>query len=40
LKAKSIEIAKKLLDVLDSETISKKTGLSIDEIETFRRDKC
>ena len=31
-KNKAIEIAKSLLDVLDIETISLKTGLSIDEI--------
>ncbi len=31
-KEKQIEIAKNLLDVLDIETISKKTGLSITEI--------
>ena len=31
-KEKQIEIAKNLLDVLDIETISKKTGLSIKEI--------
>ena len=31
-KSKAIEIAKSLLDVLDIETISLKTGLSIDEI--------
>ena len=30
---KAIEIAKSLLDVLDIETISIKTGLSIKEIE-------
>ena len=30
------EIAKNLLDVLDIETISIKTGLSIDEIENLR----
>jgi predicted transposase/invertase (TIGR01784 family) len=35
LKAK-IEIAKNLLDVLDNETISLKTGLTIDEIENLR----
>ena len=31
-KEKQTEIAKNLLDVLDIETISKKTGLSITEI--------
>lgn len=33
---KSLEIAKNLLDVLDKETISLKTGLSIEEIEKLR----
>jgi len=33
---KAIEIAKKLLDILDNETISLKTGLSIEEIEELR----
>jgi len=37
-KEKAIEIAKNLLDVLDNETISKKTGLSIDEIENLRKN--
>lgn len=31
-KKKAVEIAKNLLDVLDSETIAIKTGLTIDEI--------
>ena len=35
-KNKQIEIAKNLLDVLDIETISLKTGLSIEEIEKIR----
>ncbi len=35
-KKKIIEIAKSLLDVLDSETIALKTGLSIEEIEELR----
>jgi len=33
---KAIEIAKKLLDILDNETISLKTGLSIEEIQELR----
>ena len=33
-----IEIAKNLLDVLDNETISLKTGLSIDKIEELRKN--
>ena len=32
-KDKSIEIAKNLLEVLDIDTISKKTGLTKEEIE-------
>jgi len=35
-KKKAIEIAKNLLDVLDIETISKKTGLSVEEIKELR----
>lgn len=35
-KQKAIEIAKNLLDVLDVETISIKTGLSIEEIEKLK----
>jgi len=35
-KEKAIEIAKNLLDVLDSKTISEKTGLSIEEIEKLK----
>ena len=35
-KETQIEIAKNLLDVLDSETISKRTGLSIEEIEKLK----
>jgi hypothetical protein len=35
-KNKTIEIAKNLLDILDNETISLKTGLSITEIQTLR----
>ena len=33
---KQIEIAKNLLDVLDIETISEKTGLSVEEIEGLK----
>lgn len=36
-KQKSIEIAKNLLDILDIETISKKTGLTIEEVEELKR---
>ena len=35
-KNKAMEIAKSLLDVLDIETISLKTGLSIDEISSLK----
>ena len=34
---KAIEIAKNLLDILDNETISLKTGLSINEINKLRK---
>jgi len=36
-KETQIEIVKNLLDVLDNETISIKTGLSIDEIQNLRK---
>ena len=36
-KKKAIEIAKNLLDVLDSETIATKTGLSLEEVENLRK---
>ena len=36
IKQRTIELAQNLLDVLDNETISLKTGLSIDEIEQLR----
>jgi predicted transposase/invertase (TIGR01784 family) len=36
-KKKSIEIAKNLLDILDDETISKKTGLKVEEIKKLRK---
>jgi len=35
-KNQKIEIAKNLLDILDDETISKKTGLKIDEVKKLR----
>jgi predicted transposase/invertase (TIGR01784 family) len=34
-----VEIAKRLLDVLDEETISQTTGLSIDEIQALKRSR-
>ena len=37
-KIEKIEIAKKLLDVLDDETISLKTGLSLEEVEKLRQE--
>lgn len=33
---KAIEVAKNLLDVLDIETISRKTGLSVEEIKGLK----
>jgi hypothetical protein len=36
-KRKAIEIAKKLIDVLDTKTIAAKTGLSEQDIETLRQ---
>lgn len=36
VKQGKIEVAKNLLDVLDNETISIKTGLSIDEVQSLR----
>ncbi|WP_294155540.1 hypothetical protein [uncultured Clostridium sp.] len=36
IKEGKIIVAKNLLDVLDNETISLKTGLSIDEVEELR----
>ena len=36
IKQGKIEVAKNLLDVLDNETISAKTGLSIDEVQSLR----
>ena len=35
-KKKAIEIANQLLDILDIETVAKKTGLSIDEIKSLK----
>ena len=37
-KQEKIEIAKNLLDVLDDETISSKTGLSLEEVKKLRRE--
>lgn len=38
-KNKAVEIARNLLDVLDNETISVKTGLSMNEVEELRKSK-
>ena len=38
-KKKSIEIAKQLLDILDIETIAKKTGLSFAEVKDLKNKK-
>ena len=35
-KQRTIELAKNFLDILDNETISMKTGLTIDEVEALR----
>ena len=37
-KEQAIDIAKKLLDLLDSETIAEKTGLTVSEIESLKQD--
>jgi hypothetical protein len=37
-KSKAVEIAKNLMDVLSIEMISKKTGLSIDEVKKLKED--
>lgn len=37
IKQRTIELAKNLLDVLDNETISLKTGLSVSKVEELRR---
>ena len=38
-KIEKIELAKKLLDVLDDETISLKTGLSLEEVKEIRKEQ-
>ena len=37
VKEKAIDIAKKLLDVLDEATIAQTTGLSIEEIQKLKQ---
>jgi predicted transposase/invertase (TIGR01784 family) len=39
LKQKEVEIAKRLLDVLDEEMISQTTGLSLEEVQRLKRDR-
>lgn len=39
VKQKALEIAKQLLDVLDEETISKTTGLSLEDVRELKRDR-
>lgn len=39
IKQKSVEIAKRLLNVLDEETISQTTGLSLEEVQKMKRDR-
>ena len=36
IKQRNIEIAKSLLDILDSKTIALKTGLRVKEVENLR----
>ena len=38
IQQEKIEIAKNLLDVLDDETISLKTGLSVEKIQQLRKE--
>ena len=38
IKQRTLELAHNLLDILDSETISLKTGLTVDEIEKLRNN--
>ncbi|HCA97846.1 MAG TPA: transposase, partial [Cyanobacteria bacterium UBA9226] len=38
-KEKSLEIARKLLDILDEATISQTTGLSLEEIQRLKEEK-
>jgi len=39
VKEAYVEIAKRLLDVLDEESISKTTGLSLEEVQRLKRDR-
>jgi len=38
-KQKALEIAKELLELLDNQTISKKTGLTIEDVENLTKEK-
>jgi hypothetical protein len=38
-KVKTLEIANRLLNVLDEETISQTTGLSLEEVQKLKRDR-
>ena len=38
-KKEKVEIAKNLLDVLDDEIISLKTGLSVEEVNQIRKEQ-
>jgi predicted transposase/invertase (TIGR01784 family) len=38
MRQSQVEIAKRLLDVLDEETISQTTGLSLEEVQRLKRD--
>lgn len=39
VKQKQVEIARRLLDVLDEETVSQTTGLSLEAVQLLRRDR-
>ncbi|MEQ8464837.1 Rpn family recombination-promoting nuclease/putative transposase [Coleofasciculus sp. E1-EBD-02] len=39
VKQKQVEIARRLLDVLDEETVSQTTGLSLEVVQQLRRDR-
>lgn len=39
VKQKQVEIARRLLDVLDEETVSQTTGLSLEAVQQLRRDR-
>ena len=39
VKQKQVEIARRLLDVLDEETVSQTTGLNLEAVQQLRRDR-